>query len=250
LRAQLLQLLDLRVAPGVALVGDEHRRDIEAAGLEDAAQRRPIRVEAREGHALEYEELLGLASWLPERVQRVIPFCGTVRLRFTEAVTLTDDRVDLEAGTIFIPGRLNKSRRPKPIPLARVEVQLLREQLLVRPPGTRVVFATEKAGVYSHSGFQSIWLPALLAAGLAHAEKRGGRELVVADFRFHWLRHTAISLMARAGMKAELIAERVGHKDGGALIYRRYRHLFPSEVREAVSMLDPRPPKPCAFTAM
>lgn len=26
--------------------------------------------------------------------------------------------------------------------------------------------------------------------------------------------------------------------DGGALIYRRYRHLFPSEVREAVSMLD------------
>lgn len=39
-------------------------------------------------------------------------------------------------------------------------------------------------------------------------------------------------------MKAELIAERVGHNDGGALIYRRYRHLFPSEVREAVAMLD------------
>ncbi len=198
----------------------------------------PIRVEAREGQALEYEELLGLGSWLPERVKRIVPFCGTVGLRFTEAVTLTDDRVDLEAGTIFIPGRLNKSRRPKPIPLARIEVQLLREQLLVRPRGTRVVFATEKGGVYSHSGFQSIWLPALLAAGLAHEEKRDGRKLVVADFRFHWLRHTAISLMARAGMKAELIAERVGHNDGGALIYRRYRHLFPTEVREAVSMLD------------
>jgi integrase len=198
----------------------------------------PIRVEPTEGQALEYEELLGLASWLPERVQRIIPFCGTVGLRFTEAVTLTDDRVDLEAGTIFIPGRLNKSRRPKPILLARIEVQLLREQLLVRPPRTRVVFATEKGGVYSHSGFQSIWLPALLAMELAHEEKRNGRTLVVADFRFHWLRHTAISLMARAGMKAELIAERVGHNDGGALIYRRYRHLFPSEVREAVSMLD------------
>ncbi len=198
----------------------------------------PIRVEAREGEALEYEELLVLASWLPERVQRIVPFCGTVGLRFTEAVTLTDDRVDLESGTIFIPGRLNKSRRPKPIPLARIEVQLLREQLLVRPAGTRVVFGTEKGAVYSHSGFQSIWLPALLAAGLAHEEKREGRSLVVADFRFHWLRHTAISLMARAGMKAELIAERVGHNDGGALIYRRYRHLFPTEVREAVSMLD------------
>ena len=198
----------------------------------------PIRVEAQEGQALEYEELLGLASWLPERVKRIVPFCGTAGLRFTEAVTLTDDRVDLEAGTILIPARINKSRRPKPIPLARIEVQLLREQLLVRPRGTRVVFAAEKGGVYSHSGFQSVFLPALLAAGLAHEEKRDGRTIVVADFRFHWLRHTAISLMARAGMKAELIAERVGHNDGGALIYSRYRHLFPSEVREAVSMLD------------
>jgi integrase len=199
----------------------------------------PIRVEAREGQALEYEELLGLASWLPERIKRIVPFCGTVGLRFTEAATLTDDRIDLEAGTIFIPARINKSRRPKPVPLARIEVQLLREQLLARPAGTRVVFASEKGGVYTHSGFQSIFLPALLAAGLAHEEKNGkGRPIVVADFKFHWLRHTAISLMARAGMKAELIAERVGHIDGGALIYRRYRHLFPSEVREAVSLLD------------
>lgn len=199
----------------------------------------PIRVETREGQALEYEELLGLASWLPERVKRIVPFCGTVGLRFTEAVTLTDDRVDLDAGTILIPARINKSRRPKPIPLPRIEVQLLREQLLVHPLGTRVVFATEKGGVYSHSGFQSIWRPMLLAAGLAHEEtNERGRTIIVADFRFHWLRHTAISLMARAGMKAELIAERVGHNDGGALIYRRYRHLFPSEVREAVSMLD------------
>lgn len=198
----------------------------------------PIRVEAREGEALEYDELLGLASWLPERVQRIVPFCGTAGLRFSEAITLTDDRVDLEAGAIFIPGRLNKSRRPKPIPLARAEVQLLREQLLVRPRGTRLVFPTEAGRTYSKSGFRSVWLPALLASGLAHEETKDGRTLVVADFRFHWLRHTAISLMARAGMKAELIAERVGHNDGGALIYRRYRHLFPSEVREAVSMLD------------
>lgn len=108
----------------------------------------------------------------------------------------------------------------------------LREQLIARLPATRVVFATRGGGVYSHSGFQSIWLPALLAAGLAHEEADGrGRTIVVADSRFHWLRHTAISLMARAGMKAEVIAERVGHNDGGALIYRRYRHLFPSEVR-------------------
>jgi integrase len=196
----------------------------------------PIRVQPREGVALEYDELLELASWLPERVQRIVPFCGTVGLRFAEAVTLTDDRVDLEAGTIFIPASINKSRRPKPIPLARIEVQLLREQLLVRPAATRVVFATEEGAIYTRSGFQSIWLPALLKTGLAARDPVSGE--LTREFKFHWLRHTAISLMARAGMKAELIAERVGHNDGGALVYQRYRHLFPSEMREAVSMLD------------
>jgi len=72
----------------------------------------------------------------------------------------------------------------------------------------------------------------VLAAGLAHKEANSaGRTVVVADFRFHWLRHTAISLMARAGMKPELIADRVGHRGGGGLIYRRYRDPVP--VRDA-----------------
>lgn len=43
----------------------------------------PIRVEPQEGQALDYDELLGLATWLPERVKRIVPFCGTVGLRFT-----------------------------------------------------------------------------------------------------------------------------------------------------------------------
>jgi integrase len=199
----------------------------------------PVRHEPTEGVALELAQLHEIASTMPERIKRIVPFCGTVGLRFTEAVTLTADRVDLEACEIVIPRDLNKGRRAKGVPLARVEVQLLREQLLARPAGTRLVFPNEKGGVYSKSGFRSIWLPALLAAGLAHEQMNAhGRTLIVADFRFHWLRHTAISLMARAGMKPELIAERVGHRDGGGLIYRRYRHLFPSEVRDAVGLLD------------
>ncbi len=199
----------------------------------------PVRHEPTEGVALDLAQLQEIASSMPERIKRLVPFCGTVGLRFTEAVTLTDDRVDIEAGEIVIPRALDKGRRVKGIPLARFEVRLLREQLLVRPAGTRLVFPNEKGRVYSKSGFRSIWLPALHAAGLAHEETNArGRTIVVADFRFHWLRHTAISLMARAGMKPELIAERVGHRDGGGLIYRRYRHLFPSEVRAAVGLLD------------
>lgn len=191
--------------------------------------------EAAEGVALEIPQLEEIASTMPDRIKRVVVFTGLVGLRFTEAMTLTDDRVDLANGSILIPRDLNKGRRAKPIPLARVETQILREQLMARPAGTRLVFPTERLAVYSKSGFRSVWLPALEAAGFSREDDDGR---TVHTFRFHWLRHTAISLMARAGLKPELIAERVGHKDGGSLIYRRYRHLFPDEMRAAVGLLD------------
>ena len=200
----------------------------------------PVRHEPVEGVALELAQLHEIASTMPERIKRLVPFCGTVGLRFTEAVTLTDDRVDLAAGEIFIPRELNKGRRTKsdparalrgaappraaPCPTVRHDGSCSRTR---RAASTRRV-ASGRSGC-----------PPCLAAGLAHEETNAaGRTIVVADFRFHWLRHTAISLMARAGMKPELIADRVGHRDGGGLIYRRYRHLFPSEIRTAVGLLD------------
>lgn len=199
----------------------------------------PIRHEPAEGVALELDGLDAIAVGMPERIQRIVPFCGTVGLRFSEAVNLTDAMVDLETKTLTIPRALNKSRRTKPIPLAGCEVQLIREQMMARPPGTSVVFANAQGGVYTKSGFRSIWLPALLGAGLASREvNESGKQVVVGEFKFHWLRHTAISLMARAGMKPEMIADRVGHTDGGSLIYRRYRHLFPGELRAAVALID------------
>lgn len=196
----------------------------------------PVRLQPARGVALEYEQLLELASWMPDRIKRIVPFCGTVGLRFNEAATLVDEHVDLDAGEILIPESVNKSRKDKPVPLAPFEVQLLREQLMIRPAGTSVVFATEAGGVYTRSGFQSVWLPALLKAGLAERDPKT-RELT-REFKFHWLRHTAISLMAKEGMAPELIAERVGHADGGALIFKRYRHLFASELRHAVAGLE------------
>lgn len=185
----------------------------------------PVRHEAAEGQALTVEKLLELAAWHPERVKRLVLITGTVGLRFSEAVNLTEKMVDLVGGNLLIPRDLNKSRRIKKIPLAPSEVVILREQLDLRPAGTKIVFPTLDGKVYSNSGWRSVWVPARNSAGLK-------------GFKFHWLRHTAISLMAQAGMKPEVIAERVGHSDGGALIFRRYRHLFPSELTEAVALVD------------
>lgn len=186
--------------------------------------------ETREARALtldELDELDELASWMPEHIKRVVPFTGLVGLRFNEVLTLTDDRVDLERAEIFVPGRLSKNRRPKAIALASSEVQLLREQLLARPAGARHVFATKRGKAYTRSAFnEHVWWPALEKVGLK------------GELHFHDLRHTAISLQAKAGIPAEVIAERVGHTDGGALIRRRYRHLYPGEAASHMAKLD------------
>jgi integrase len=185
----------------------------------------PINHEATEGRALTVDDLAFLAKWMPERVKRMILFVGVVGLRFTEATNLTDQMLDLDKAQVTIPRDLNKSRRTKHIPLTQSEVRLLREQLEVRGAATKIVFPTAAGKIYTKSGFYSVWTPARKAAGLE-------------GFHFHWLRHTAISLMAERGMAPEVIAQRVGHSDGGALIFRRYRHLFPSEISNALTLID------------
>jgi integrase len=116
----------------------------------------PIHHEPAEGRALEPDELDRIAAWLPERVKRIVPFCGTIGLRWSEAVKLDDAMVDLAFGEIVIPKWLDKSRRGKPIPLAACEVQLLREQSMVRPAGTSLLFPNAEGCVYSKSGFRSV----------------------------------------------------------------------------------------------
>lgn len=97
---------------------------------------------------------------------------------------------DLEGAQVFVPGRLSKNRKPKAIALAASEVQLLREQLLARPAGAKHVFATKRGKAYTRSAFnEHVWWPVLEKVGLK------------GELHFHDLRHTAISLQAKAGIR-------------------------------------------------
>ncbi len=44
--------------------------------------------------------------------------------------------------------------------------------------------------------------------------------------------------MCASRYRPEWVAERVGYSDGGALILKRYRHLYPSESYAAGPSLD------------
>ena len=57
-------------------------------------------------------------------------------------------------------------------------------------------------------------------------------------FNFHWLRHTAGSLMAVAGLDPAVASERMAHTDGGALFLSTYRHLYEGEKRVQAARLE------------
>jgi integrase len=136
----------------------------------------------------------------------------------------------------------NKSRKEKAIPLTPNEARLFREQLLVRPNGTALVFPRPSGTAYTVNGFlKDVWPNARKHAASVLREEQGlvdDAPTVFEGLHVHDLRHTAISLMCRAGYRPEWVAERVGHNDGGGLILRNYRHLYPTEMSAVAPNLD------------
>jgi integrase len=155
-------------------------------------------------------------------------FKGTVGCRIDELFTLTDDRVDLVAGEIFIPADLCKEAVDKWIALTAEEENLLREQLLARAAGTRYVFPT-KTGLTWHGRYGSfhrlVWAKATRRAAERWREVQGVEEAAPTPFdelEPHDLRATAATLMRDAGFTREEAAARLGHADSGKLLDRVY----------------------------
>jgi len=193
----------------------------------------PIRHRPRRGRALTVGELYEFAAWFPEHVKRLVLVAGQVGARQNVWFNLTDDLLDLRHGTLTVPAELAKNKREHRVFLTPVEVQLLREQLLVRAPGTSLVFPTPTGKQWTRSGFRErVWVVGVRQAA-AQNPKFGG-------FTFHLLRHTAGSLMASLGMDPASAAERLGHTDGGALFLRLYRHLYEGEKRRQAAEFGAR----------
>ena len=203
----------------------------------------PIAIrKSDKGHALTLEELDFLVARAPEHSRIALALKGRIGLRLSELLTLTDDRVDLAAKTLTISASLTKERREKVVELFDAEVALVLEQMsLVRPAGATLVFPRPGGSAWRREHFYANVLATARTRAVADWKTENGLadEATTPFDRIdnHRLRHTAITLMRRAGIPVELIAQRVGHSDGGALILRTYRHVQRDELRATLDKL-------------
>lgn len=196
---------------------------------------RVARPEEREPRFLTWDEADEVRSWMPAHVCRVVPIAILTMLRRGELLGLRETDIDFEHGAITIVGQAQGGRRTRTktsagrrtIDLGPAAVKLLREQQLARAPSAEgLLFPTRTGSAFDAHNFMSrVFKPAARAAGIP-------------ELTFHDLRHTGASLMIAAGCNVKVIAEQMGHADGGTLVLRRYGHLYKGARRQAAIALE------------
>ncbi|AVX02570.1 putative integrase/recombinase [Maritalea myrionectae] len=133
-------------------------------------------------------------------------------LRRGELLNVSIHHVDFELSTLLVP--MTKTGRPRNIPLTNQAVTLLKGM-------------QGKADLVDGKLFACT--PNALRLAWERCRKRASRSCSsVADFRFHDLRHEAISRFFERGLSIPEVALISGHKDLRMLF--RYTHLNPADV--------------------
>ena len=99
--------------------------------------------------------------------------------------------------------------------------------------------AAAAGGVYNETGlvFCNQDGNIITPMALYHVTKRLQEKAGVPRVTMHSLRHLSISMLIRHGVNAEIVAKRVGHRDG-AYTYQKYTHVFDESMKEAAIPLD------------
>ena len=196
---------------------------------------RLAKADEREPRFLTWEEAEELQSWMPEYVRRIVPVAILTMLRRGEMHALRDQDVDFATGSIAVFAQRQDGKQTatktrasrRTIDIGPQTLKLLREQQLARPvtPDGYLFPAPSGAPFDGDNFFARVFKPAACHAGMP-------------ELTFHDLRHTGASLMIAAGCHVKVIADRMGHSDGGALVLRRYGHLYKGAGRQAAMTLE------------
>jgi integrase len=133
-------------------------------------------------------------------------------MRWSEILTLRKSQVDLKRRIVRL--LKTKNTQPRTVPLTLSAVEMFRKAIEnpVRPDDTDLIFfgAPGRDGVRRPYQFDRMWQAIKRKEGLK-------------DFRFHDLRHEAVSRFVEAGFSDQEVSAISGHKSMQML--KRYTHL-------------------------
>lgn len=183
--------------------------------------RAPTREQARDRVLTDAEitALLKACEKEPYPYRQFVPLLLATAQRRGELNAMRWSEINLETKEWVIPGHLSKNGKPHAVPLSAFAMQLLSE--VPRYVGCDIVFTTH--GYVPINGFTK---------AIRHLHKVSG----TSDWRFHDLRRTAASGMARAKIAPHIIEKVLNHISGTisgvAAVYNRYG--YDSEKRDAL----------------
>jgi integrase len=189
-----------------------------------------------------------LVAFVDARQRRMLELASTLGCRINELFLLERAWIDLSARTITFPLEATKEKREKTIDLTREEVEMLRAQLLDvysrLGSDTPYVFPKPQGSRWRYGHFhEDVWAPAKGNAIAAWRREHGADpddDSVTTPFdtvTLHTLRRTCVGWLRASRLPVEVIAQRLGHSDGGATLLRHYRFVRDGEARAALDEL-------------
>jgi integrase len=172
----------------------------------------------REGF-LENHQYRTILGFLPPPLQPVFVVAYHLGMRKGELLKIRSDWVDLEAGLIFVNGRVTKNGKPKTAPIygemrAWLDMALTRSKL--NSPNGKYLFIWDDGKPIRD--FRGSWEKACELAGLP-------------GLFFHDLRRTAVRNLIRAGVSEKVAMAISGHKTASMLW--RYNITDTRDIQEA-----------------
>ncbi|OZB62688.1 MAG: integrase [Thiomonas sp. 13-66-29] len=166
--------------------------------------------------------LAAVASHSNPMLNWIVRIALETGMRSSEIATLRRSQVDLERRIVRLVE--TKNTLPRTVPLTANATVILQQALAhpVRPIDTDLIFFGEpgKDGKRRPYNFNKVWLDIKRSVGCS-------------DFRFHDLRHEAISRFVEAGLSDQEVSAISGHKSMQML--KRYTHL---RAEDLVAKLD------------
>jgi integrase len=152
-------------------------------------------------------------------------------MRKQEILSLKWKQVDLDRERLILEHTKNGQRRS--VPLKGRALELIKEHVLQRRPGSDFLFPGEKPSpkkpcravpeLDRHFDITAPWTAAR-------------KEAKISDFRFHDLRHTTASYLAMNGASLIEIAGVLGHKQLQTV--HRYAHLSDDHLADVVARMS------------